>query len=179
MLRQFTTATITRSLVKETCFKVAPATGGITNYNRSFSTSAEVTEEDKTIGKHMFADVNDQRVKNYVNGLKLEDKTVLIYKPSRITMQSGTLRTRKWRLELPVNNKWHDGLMGWWASAGTLNQINLTFPAEESAIAYCKENGLNYEILDEDHTTMKKKRYGYRFIYQGDLDKAPSEDDIK
>eukprot|EP01133_Synstelium_polycarpum_P015074 gene15074-17845_t len=144
---------------------------------RSF---CSVSQSDLQVGHHISADPNDQRIRNQVNGIKLSGKSVLIYRPSRITMQTGTLRTRKWRLEIPIIDKWNDALMGWWASKDTLGQLNLSFPSEISAISYCKENGLNYELLEEDVVTTKKKRYGWKFLYKGELSKVKEdESDIK
>ncbi|EFA77084.1 ETC complex I subunit conserved family protein [Heterostelium album PN500] len=150
----------------------------LVGFNRQFSTqkpddsydTVVIDSNDLKVGTHEATDTpSNLHIRHLVNGIKVDGKTVLIYRPSRITMQSGTLRTRKWRLELPIVDKWHDGLMGWWASAGTLGQVQLAFDSEAGAISYCKENGLNYEVLQEDVVTTKKKRYGYRFLYKGEL----------
>ncbi|KAN0036138.1 hypothetical protein ACTA71_005440 [Dictyostelium dimigraforme] len=129
-----------------------------------------VDKDDLEVGEHIVIDdPNQQHIKSFLNGVEFKGQSVNIYRPSRNTMQTGTLRTKKWVVELPFNPKWNDRLMGWWASKDTLNQLNLRFNSETDAVAYCKEIGLNYNIVEEDVTLRKKKKYGYRFRYRGEL----------
>ncbi|KYQ94414.1 ETC complex I subunit conserved family protein [Tieghemostelium lacteum] len=148
------------------------------NQSRFYSTNTvDIKKDDLETGFHQSSeDINQQRIKNFINGLNVKGKSVNIYRPSRNTMQTGTMRTNKWVVELPFNEKWHDRLMGWWASKETLNQLNLTFKSEMDAVAYCKEMGLNYNVIEEDVVLKKKKRYGYRFRYRGELETEKNDD---
>eukprot|EP01132_Coremiostelium_polycephalum_P000996 gene996-1264_t len=129
-----------------------------------------VTKDDVKLGNHIVVeDAEQQRIINALNAIDLRGQTVNISQPSRNAMQTSTLGTHKWVISIPVSPKWHDSLMGWWASKDTLNQLSLSFKTKEAAVAYCKENGLNYNILESDFTKRIKKRYGYRFRYRGDL----------
>ncbi|KAF2075985.1 hypothetical protein CYY_002692 [Polysphondylium violaceum] len=140
-----------------------------------------VTKSDLTVGNHIVIDDPQlQKVKFNINGVQFKDETVNIYRPSRNAMQTSTLGTHRWIIEIPFNAKWNDRLMGWWASKDTLNQLNLTFKSEADAVAYCKEIGLNYNIVEEDVVIRKKKKYGYRFRYRGELEGSKeNEDEIK
>ncbi|EGC35481.1 hypothetical protein DICPUDRAFT_55192 [Dictyostelium purpureum] len=139
---------------------------------RRFSTATPiVSNEDLTVGTHKIPDsLKERQIKEFLNGVDFRGQTVIIYKPSRNTMQTGTLATRKWVIGLPFADKWNDRLMGWCSSKDSLNQLNLKFSSEADAVAYCKEIGLDYTIVGGEEQIKKKKKYGYRFRYRGDLE---------
>lgn len=79
-------------------------------------------------------------------------------------MQSGTRRTKRWRLEfeglLPPQV---EPLMGWTASNDTTRQVRLDFPTREDAIAYAERNGIDYRVEDEKSAGTKKIAYADNF----------------
>lgn len=93
---------------------------------------------------------------------------VVIYKPSRSAMQSGTANTRGWILRtLPTDINQHavfiEPLMGWTASKDTTRQVFLTFPSREAAIEYATHHGLSYTILPESAPKHVIKPYAKKF----------------
>ncbi|XWN34008.1 MAG: ETC complex I subunit [Devosia sp.] len=73
-----------------------------------------------------------------------------IFKPAKTAMQSGTRRTRRWRLEyLAADAPGVDPLMGWTTSTDTRRQVHLDFPTKDEAIAYAERTGLEYRIEEE------------------------------
>ncbi|KAM9955703.1 hypothetical protein ACTFIW_002343 [Dictyostelium discoideum] len=179
MLKKFLISSIVKPTFQSRIIASTTLNGGasratfcsVTSINPNPTASQiKVDQEDLEVGEHLVIDdPNQQHIKSFLNGVEFNGKSVNIYRPSRNTMQTGTLRTKKWVIELPFNPKWNDRLMGWWASKDTLNQLNLRFNSETDAVAYCKEIGLNYNIVEEDVTLRKKKKYGHRFRYRGDL----------
>ncbi|KAK5578292.1 hypothetical protein RB653_003248 [Dictyostelium firmibasis] len=175
MLKKFLISSVVKPtfqsrIIASTTGRAAFCSGSV-NPNPTAS-QIKVDEKDLEVGEHIVIDdPNQQHIKSFLNGVEFNRvNSVNIYRPSRNTMQTGTLRTKKWVIELPFNPKWNDRLMGWWASKDTLNQLNLRFDSESDAVAYCKEIGLNYNIVEEDVTIRKKKKYGYRFRYRGELE---------
>lgn len=95
---------------------------------------------------------------------------VCIYQPAKSAMQSGSGKTsRMWvvTVESP-SHKYINPLMGWIGSANTDCQVWLTFKRKEDAIAYARNNGHHYTIL-EPHVKQKfLKNYASNFL-QKDL----------
>jgi hypothetical protein len=72
-----------------------------------------------------------------------------IFQPARTAMQSGDAKTRLWLLEYePESPREADPLMGWTSSADMRQQIRLTFPTKEEAVAYATRNGIPYRIFE-------------------------------
>jgi len=72
-----------------------------------------------------------------------------IYQPSRNAMTSGTARTRNWVVEVERSERRDiDPLMGWIGSGDTAAQVRLSFPTREAAVAYARQNGLEFVVVD-------------------------------
>jgi hypothetical protein len=72
---------------------------------------------------------------------------VLIYQPTKNTMQSGRAKAQQWLLELPQTTaRTPEPLMGWVASADTNNQVCLKFASAEAAVAFAIQKGWAYEL---------------------------------
>jgi len=90
-----------------------------------------------------------------------------IFKPSRTAMQSGTRKTRRWRLEFESQRPPEvDPLMGWTSSTDTTRQVRLDFPSREDAIAYAERHGIEYRV--EDERTKREKRIAYADNFRSD-----------
>lgn len=97
---------------------------------------------------------------------------VRIFKPSRSTMQSGLGKTQKWVLESePVTKRTLEPLMNWSQSDDTLNQIKLSFPSREAAIAHAQKQGWEYSVAPERVKKIRPRNYMDNFRY------IPSEED--
>lgn len=80
-----------------------------------------------------------------------------IFKPARTAMQSGTRRTKRWRLEFLTDSALEvEPLMGWTSSNDTTRQIKLDFATREEAIAFAQHKGIDY-VVEEEHTAARKK----------------------
>lgn len=93
--------------------------------------------------------------------------TVRIYKPARSAMQSGKAKYDHWVVEhVATKPRTVDPLMGWTSSADTRQQVKLTFPSLEDAVAYCEREGLAYTIVPEAPASkVIKKSYSDNFKF--------------
>ena len=89
-----------------------------------------------------------------------------IYKPARTAMQSGSARTRAWVLEFePEQRREVDPLMGWTSSRDTRQQIRMSFPSKEEAVAYAKRSGIAYELFETRERKPVRKAYADNFRF--------------
>ncbi len=73
---------------------------------------------------------------------------VRIFQQGTPATQSGKARSERWVLEMePAEAKRPDSLMGWAGSGDTDQQVRLTFPSSEAAIAYATRHGLTYTMV--------------------------------
>jgi len=71
-----------------------------------------------------------------------------IFQQGTPATQSGKARSQLWVLENePVEAKRPDPLMGWAGSGDTDQQVRLTFPSKEAAVAYAERQGLSYTVV--------------------------------
>lgn len=90
-----------------------------------------------------------------------------IYKPARTAMQSGTRRTRQWRLEFePQSALEVEPLMGWTSSSDTTRQVKLDFATKDEAIAYAEKRGIAYRV--EDERTKREPKIAYSDNFRAD-----------
>lgn len=74
---------------------------------------------------------------------------VAIHRPGRSVMQAGRAHERRWLLEFePESRPWIEPLMGWTASADTRQQVRLSFPTREAAIAFAGRQGWRWRVRE-------------------------------
>jgi hypothetical protein len=74
----------------------------------------------------------------------------------RSVTQAGQAQSRRWVLEFePRSRPWIEPLMGWTASADTLQQVRLTFPTREAAIAFAERQGWPWRVVDPARTRFR------------------------
>ena len=89
-----------------------------------------------------------------------------IYLPAKSAMQSGRAGTRHWVLEfVSAEAKRHDPLMGWISSGDTRQQVHLSFPTLEEAVAHAERLGVAYKVVPPHDRTIKPKAYADNFRY--------------
>ena len=89
-----------------------------------------------------------------------------IYRPAKTAMQSGRAQTRKWLLEYePASRRDPDALMGWSSARDTLNEVRLRFDTLEEALAFARQHGLEYALIEPQARTPKAKSYADNFRY--------------
>jgi hypothetical protein len=87
-----------------------------------------------------------------------------IYQNQKNALQSGKALTHKWVLEYaPAEAKQADPLTGWAGSGDTQQQLKLSFPSQEAAIAYAQKQGLAYTVIATPPKTLKLQAYADNF----------------
>ncbi|MCP1468610.1 hypothetical protein J3E64_000277 [Sphingobium sp. OAS761] len=90
--------------------------------------------------------------------------TARIYQIQKNALQSGKALTRKWVLEyVPAEAKKPDPLTGWAGSGDTRQQLKLTFPSQEAAIAYAEREAIAYTLIATPPKTLKLQAYADNF----------------
>src|SRR3546814_10340355 len=82
-------------------------------------------------------------------------------------MQAGQARTKKWVLEFEP--RWAteiEPLMGWTSSRDTLQQVKLTFPSKERAVAFAERRGWPYTVIEPHEPRNRPKSYADNFRWQ-------------
>jgi hypothetical protein len=87
-----------------------------------------------------------------------------IYQIQKNALQSGKALTHKWVLEYaPAEAKQADPLTGWAGSGDTRQQLKLSFPSLEAAIAYADKEGVAYTVIATPPKTLKLQAYADNF----------------
>jgi hypothetical protein len=90
--------------------------------------------------------------------------TARIFQRLKSSMQSGKARTDVWQLEFePAEAKSPDPLTGWAGSGDVREQVRLSFPTQEAAIAYCEAQGHDYAIVPAPERKLKLQAYADNF----------------
>ena len=87
-----------------------------------------------------------------------------IYQPVKTAMQSGKARTKFWILEFNKNNFNKDFVMGWVSSSNTNEQVKLKFETKDQAIAYAKENNIQFDLTNPQKNKLIIKSYADNFL---------------
>jgi hypothetical protein len=89
-----------------------------------------------------------------------------IYKPAKTAMQSGTAKTTDWVLDYePEQPRAIEPLMGWTSSGDMRQQLRLRFDTAEEAVAYCKRQGIPYQVADAKTPTRRGMSYSDNFAF--------------
>jgi hypothetical protein len=87
-----------------------------------------------------------------------------IYQRPKNAMSSGRARTSTWVLDFaPAEPKQPDPLTGWAGSGDTRDQLLLSFPTQEAAIAYAEREGLAFTVVPAPERTLKLQSYADNF----------------
>src|SRR5205823_3763869 len=82
-------------------------------------------------------------------------RRAVIYKPAKSAMTSGRAGARRWLLEFePQSPPFIEPLMGWTGSTDPLQQVRLTFPSREAAVAYAQRQGVDYEVRKQSESVI-------------------------
>jgi hypothetical protein len=92
---------------------------------------------------------------------------VKIYQPPKSTMQSGRARVSPWQIEYELETpRYPEPLMGWTASADTLNEVKLHFQTLEEAKAFAEKNGWDYTVAPAHERHLRPRNYIDNFRYK-------------
>ena len=87
-----------------------------------------------------------------------------IYKRPKNAMQSGKALTDQWVLDfVPAEARKPDPLMGWAGSGDTRQQVQLTFPTKEAAVAYAEKYGISALVHEVPPKRLKLQAYADNF----------------
>lgn len=90
--------------------------------------------------------------------------TARIYQRPKNAMQSGRFATDHWMLEFePAEPKRADPLTGWAGSGDVRDQIKLSFPTCDAAVAYAEEQGIAYTVIPTPTKRLKLQSYADNF----------------
>jgi hypothetical protein len=90
-----------------------------------------------------------------------------IFNRPKAATQSGTAGTGEWVLDWQTpHREVNEPLMGWWGGGNTQGQVRLAFGSCEQAIAYAKQNGIDYQVEQPPpKKPIKPKAYADNFRY--------------
>lgn len=95
----------------------------------------------------------------------LERIFVEIYHPANRTTQSAPKVHSIWKIKFPSDNtKYSYDLMSWTGSKDTRQQLDLTFPSKEKAIAFAKKQNWEYTVIQNHKKKIYSKSYANNFI---------------
>ncbi|EAU86085.1 NADH-ubiquinone oxidoreductase 21kDa subunit [Coprinopsis cinerea okayama7 len=100
---------------------------------------------------------------------ELRQRVVRIYQPTRNTMQSGSGKTERWRIDfdiLPGGSRWENPLMGWASSADYMQGTRLTFRSKEDAAHFAEKQGWDYYVQPPEVKRIPPKNYAENFVYK-------------
>merc|ERR1712121_150105 len=93
-------------------------------------------------------------------------RKVLIKKPTKNAMQSGTNNLKKWMLVFDTRERWENPLMGWASTADPLANLGpMHFTDAEDAIAFCEKNGWAWELKEPPVKGPRAKSYAANFSW--------------
>lgn len=90
--------------------------------------------------------------------------TARIFQVQKSSTQSGRANTDRWRLEFePEEPKRADPLTGWAGGGDVQEQVRLTFPTAEAAVAYAEKQGWAHYVVPAPEKTLKLQAYADNF----------------
>ncbi|KAF8194133.1 Ndufs4, NADH dehydrogenase Fe-S protein 4 [Pholiota molesta] len=103
---------------------------------------------------------------------ELQHRSVRIFQPTRNTMQSGSAKTERWRIDfdiLPGSARWENPLMGWAArDADYMQGTRISFRSKEDAVHFAEKQGEELQI-DVQQPAVKRippKNYAENYVYK-------------
>ncbi len=89
-----------------------------------------------------------------------------IYRPAKTAMQSGKAKTHLWVLEYDQESpRTIEPIMGYTSSGDMKQQIRLTFPNREEAVAYAERNGIEYRVIEPHDPKRRRMAYSDNFRF--------------
>ncbi|KAF8170066.1 ETC complex I subunit conserved region-domain-containing protein, partial [Pholiota molesta] len=98
-----------------------------------------------------------------------QHRSVRIFQPTRNTMQSGSAKTERWRIDfdiLPGSARWENPLMGWASSADYMQGTRISFRSKEDAVHFAEKQGWNYFVQQPAVKRIPPKNYAENYVYK-------------
>ncbi|KAK8745955.1 hypothetical protein OTU49_017200 [Cherax quadricarinatus] len=128
--------------------------------------SSEEVQHQKALAGYITVDTPDDIT--HLTGVPeehIKTRRVLIKKPSKNTMQSGTSNIHKWYITFDQRERWENPLMGWASTADPLSNTVVDFSSREAAIAFCEKNGWQWSTEEPPVKPPRVKNYGANFAW--------------
>ena len=91
---------------------------------------------------------------------------VRIFQPAKTAMQSGRGTAQEWVIEFePTTARGPEPLMGWSGGGNTNDQVQMTFPSRDEAIAHADKNGWTYTLVAAHDRRLRPKAYADNFKF--------------
>ncbi|KAF9046607.1 ETC complex I subunit conserved region-domain-containing protein [Panaeolus papilionaceus] len=100
---------------------------------------------------------------------ELRHRAVRIYQATRNTMQSGSGKSERWRLDwdiLPGAGRWENPLMGYASSADYVQGTRITFKSKEDAVHFAEKQGWDYYVQQPTVKRIPPKNYAENYVYK-------------
>ncbi|TFL01327.1 NADH-ubiquinone oxidoreductase 21kDa subunit [Pterulicium gracile] len=102
---------------------------------------------------------------------ELRHRSVRIFQPTRNTMQSGSAKGTKWRIDFDIlqgAGRWENPLMGWASSADYIQGLRMSFRSKEDAIHFAEKQGWDYYVQQPTVKRIPNKNYSENYLYRPD-----------
>ncbi|KAG9315831.1 Ndufs4, NADH dehydrogenase Fe-S protein 4 [Chiua virens] len=96
---------------------------------------------------------------------ELRHRAVRIYQPTRNTMQSGSGKTERWRIDWDIlqgAGRWENPLMGFASSADYMQGTRISFKSKEDAIHFAEKQGIQPETVKRIPSKNYSENYAYK-----------------
>ncbi|EDR13375.1 uncharacterized protein LACBIDRAFT_148506, partial [Laccaria bicolor S238N-H82] len=100
---------------------------------------------------------------------ELRHRAVRVYQACRNTMQSGSGKSNRWRIDfdnLPGGGRWENPLMGYSSSADYMQGTRLTFRSKEDAVHFAEKQGWDYYVQTPTVERIPPKNYAENYVYR-------------
>ncbi|KJA17999.1 hypothetical protein HYPSUDRAFT_45722 [Hypholoma sublateritium FD-334 SS-4] len=130
-------------------------------------------KDDKKSGDIAVQPARDVMVADVISGApnELRHRSVRIFQPTRNTMQSGSGKTERWRIDFDVltgSSRWENPLMGWASSADYMQGSRISFRSKEDAIHFAEKQGWDYFVQAPVVKRIPPKNYAENYVYRPD-----------
>ncbi|KAF8798978.1 hypothetical protein BYT27DRAFT_7121886 [Phlegmacium glaucopus] len=161
----FRVCTRSSLVLRRTGFSVS---GQLSRYN---STEAVPSTESKADGEITIQPTRDVLVADVISGApgELRHRGVRIYQPTRNTMQSGSGKTERWRIDFDIllgGGRWENPLMGYASSADYMQGTRMSFRSKEDAIHFAEKQGWDYFVQPPATKRIPPKNYAENYVYK-------------
>ncbi|KAF2356052.1 NADH dehydrogenase ubiquinone Fe-S protein 4 mitochondrial [Trinorchestia longiramus] len=95
----------------------------------------------------------------------IKPRRVLIKKPTKNAMQSGSENIKKWVMSFDTKERWENPLMGWASTADPLSNLQVEFSSKEDAIVFCEKNRWQWTVQEPPQKPPRAKSYADNFSW--------------
>ncbi|MBT4710132.1 MAG: ETC complex I subunit [Alphaproteobacteria bacterium] len=87
-----------------------------------------------------------------------------IYQPTKAATQSGRAATHNWVLRFErASSTRVEPVMGWTGGDDMDQEVRLSFPTKEAAVAYAEANGIAYAAPEPNGRVVRRRAYADNF----------------